>query len=223
MSALGEDAAGNLWIGTPAAAMKLQRHGLIGFDEPESPGTEPVWSLYAGNANDVFAVSGNWRISRFDGQRFVAARLSPPVTTPDFAAQAAFRDRFGGWWTISAAGLGRFPPPASLTDLDGRAPSRVYTRADGLPGDRIYRVFEDSRGDLWIGDMAGVAGLARWERAPDRIHALPYVQARPGDWPTALAEDGTGAIWLASSAAVWAACATGDSRSSARGRAPQAP
>jgi signal transduction histidine kinase len=99
---------------------------------------------------------------------------------------------------MSAAGLGRFPAAASLIDLAGRAPSRVYTRAEGLPGDRIYRVFEDSRGDLWIGgDMpAGVAGLARWERATDRIQALPDVRAGPGDMPNALAEDGSGAIWV---------------------------
>ena len=199
VSALGEDRTGNLWIATYAASMKLERDGLVGYDEPDSPESEPVWSLYEGDAGEIFAVSGDWRISRFDGKQFVSSRLRPPASEPDYLAQAAFRDRTGGWWVLSTAGLGRYPPAATLTELAGRVPARVFTRADGLPGNRVYRVLEDARGDLWIGgDMPpGTGGLARWERATGRIDTLPHVQAaRPGEMPNAIAEDATGAIWV---------------------------
>lgn len=39
--------------------------------------------------------------------------------------------------------------------------TRLFTRADGLPGDTVVRCVRDARGDLWFGDPHGLARLAR--------------------------------------------------------------
>ena len=48
-------------------------------------------------------------------------------------------------------------------------PKAVYTVAGGLPGNDIFRLFEDLRGDIWITSI-GVHGLTRWERATGKLH-----------------------------------------------------
>jgi signal transduction histidine kinase len=98
---------------------------------------------------------------------------------------------------LSPAGLGRFAP-GRFVELTGRRPARTYTRRDGVPGDRVNRLYEDRRGDVWIGaDLPPpVAGLARWDRRSDRIEPYPQVTAGPGSRPSALQEDANGNLWV---------------------------
>ena len=67
-------------------------------------------------------------------------------------------------------------------------PKAVYRTADGLPGDNIFQIGEDSRGDIWIGIMDGPrGGMARWERSTGRIRT--YSEADAPSTPTSFAED----------------------------------
>ena len=77
-------------------------------------------------------------------------------------------------------------------------PARRYTTRDGLPGDNIYSLFEDSAGDVWIGiafHTGQHAGLARWKRREDRIEdlTLPSLRDKPA---TSFAEDASGDVWI---------------------------
>jgi len=38
-----------------------------------------------------------------------------------------------------------------------RLPFRVFTTADGLAGDTVREIFQDSRGYLWIGTSSGLS------------------------------------------------------------------
>src|SRR6266536_3126033 len=54
-----------------------------------------------------------------------------------------------GQWTY------RFRAAAELPVL--AHPLKVYTTSDGLAAPQVYRLFEDSRGDIWVGFSSGVA------------------------------------------------------------------
>jgi two-component sensor histidine kinase len=75
-------------------------------------------------------------------------------------------------------------------------PEAVYTTREGLGGNVIFRLFEDSRGDVWISSVAGgPASLTRWDRATETLHAYT-----PADGiktaPAAFCEDASGALWV---------------------------
>ena len=81
----------------------------------------------------------------------------------------------------------------------GRATEAVYTTRDGLAGNNIFRVFEDSRGDIWIGTigLGSEDGLARWDRSTGRVQAFSESDGLPAHpVPTAFAEDRAGGVWV---------------------------
>ena len=85
-----------------------------------------------------------------------------------------------------------------LEELASHNPSRVYTVRDGLPNDEIFRLFEDSRGDIWITTMAQAHALVRWERATDSFQSYSDADGIPirAGGPTAFREDRSGILWL---------------------------
>jgi len=145
-------------------------------------------------------------IHRFDGRRFIPV---PPAFPPDITyfgwgyGGLALQDREGDWWIATGQGLCRF---ASVTfeKLAGAPPKKIYRTADGVPGDNIFQIFEDTRSNIWIGAMDGPhSGTARWERSTGRIHNFGEADGLLADnripvTPSAFAEDHAGNIWVGS-------------------------
>jgi signal transduction histidine kinase/ligand-binding sensor domain-containing protein/CheY-like chemotaxis protein len=80
---------------------------------------------------------------------YVQTHFTENSNIPVTAANKVLQSRDGYIWLTSYNGLVRF---------DGQH-SRIFRRTDGsFPTDSIYTIFEDSRGDLWIGtNDSGVA------------------------------------------------------------------
>jgi signal transduction histidine kinase/ligand-binding sensor domain-containing protein len=83
----------------------------------------------------------------------------------------------------AAEPLGGARPPAE------RLPVRVYTVDDGLAGDEINAILQDSRGFLWIGTDSG---LSRFDGS--RFVGYDSRQGLPSPNVTALLEDSSGGI-----------------------------
>src|SRR4029453_13256664 len=113
--------------------------------------------------------------------------------------QSGLQDQAGEWWLPTGAGLYRFPCVKRLTQLARTPPKAVYTTHDGLPSNDIFRLYQDSRGDIWISTFSpGPGGLTRWERATETLH--PYTEAdglpAPGPPPPSFAEAGGAPLWI---------------------------
>src|SRR5262249_35886110 len=68
---------------------------------------------------------------------------------------------------------------------------------DGLGANEIFRLFEDSRGDIWISTLGNPKGvLTRWERATETFHCYSPADGIPEPAPTAFCEDPAGNIWI---------------------------
>ncbi|HEY6320025.1 MAG TPA: two-component regulator propeller domain-containing protein [Thermoanaerobaculia bacterium] len=89
----------------------------------------------------------------------------------------------------SAAAAATAPPGADLHPPAERLPIRVYTIDDGLAGDEIHAVLQDSRGFLWI---ATESGLSRFDGT--RFVEYDPRQGLPSPNVTALAEEAGGAL-----------------------------
>src|SRR5262249_21385037 len=112
--------------------------------------------------------------------------------------QLTLQDHAGDWWIPTGQGLCRFAKAARAQDLRGARPTKVYTTRDGLIGDNIFRLFEDSRGDVWIGTVgSGPSGVTRWDRRENRFYRYSERDGLPKRlWPTAFAQDLSGRIWI---------------------------
>jgi signal transduction histidine kinase/ligand-binding sensor domain-containing protein len=171
MASVGEDREGNLWLATEAGLVRMARHGFLTFRESDGPGPS-VSSVFENRAGELIAVSQGWRINRFDGERFHTVAVNMPASARRAgwrSNQKALEDRRGDWWFASGAGLVRFSGIRRLEDLATASP-QVYTTRDGLAQDNINRLFEDSRGDIWIAPFIPRREvLTRWDRASGRF------------------------------------------------------
>jgi two-component sensor histidine kinase len=202
---MAEDLDHNLWVVSDAIGLsKIIRHGFSSFTEADGLKSFRIAGLSTNRHGDVYVMAGlsKQTIHQFDGKRFLSVepRLPPGFSNAWGETQIAFEDHTGQWW-VPGEGLLRYAAVAHLVDLARYPPMQTYTRKQGLPADVVLRIFEDSRGDIWIGCFEG---LARWQRKDDTIQAftanevLGVTTDRPPRMvtPYFFAEDTHGSIWI---------------------------
>jgi signal transduction histidine kinase/ligand-binding sensor domain-containing protein len=202
------DRAGNLWFGSPSGgAARLRHGGMVTFGAGDGLRGGRTRSVFENSRGELFVSSSDERdyLHRFDGARFEAAAPPLPPESPAFTGwwtgQIGFQDRDGFWWLpTGVAGLLRFAPPWRFTDLTTARPVAHYRAAtSGLVGDGTQTLFQDRRGDVWIGSFPAGAQLSVWRHASGRIE--PIDPTMPGvltGGPIAFREDRKGRLWVGS-------------------------
>jgi signal transduction histidine kinase/ligand-binding sensor domain-containing protein len=200
LNAVEVDAAGNLWIGTEAyGALKIARHGFESFSKMDGIGRTFVRGFLETRAGELVAVTRTPNMFRFEGERFVPFRLNLPEGTPHLryhGNEFPLQDHLGEWWVMTGAGLYRFPSVARVDELAAAQPVALYTESNGLPARDLTAIFEDSRGNLWIG-TEGRAALTHWERSTSKFQTYAETDGVPAAGsPTAFGEDRAGNVWV---------------------------
>lgn len=194
-----EDLTGNFWMGNTRWA----RHGFVNYGLADGLKTEDIRSISEGPDGKLYVVTGTHSryIHRFDGKGFVGVTpFFPGHGGPsDWASwgwgQIHFQDHLGEWWMETGYGLARYPRVKRLEDLAHTAPLAIYTERDGLASNDVFRLYEDSRGDIWISSWNS-GGLTRWERASQYFHRFDEREGWPARMPTAFREDRYGNVWI---------------------------
>ena len=200
-AALTEDREGNLWLGTNAfGVIKITKRGWTTYAEPEGLGSS-VTSIFETPGGDLFVSSRAWRVSRFQDGRFATVRPTLPAAVTDASWRDInnfLRDRDGDWWIGTRFGLLRFAAPSRFEDLAGARPAALYTTRDGLAQDDVGRVFEDSRGDIWIASWLPARDVVvRWDRATRTFHRYSDRDGlRPFTSAVTFVEDAAGQVWI---------------------------
>ncbi|MFN2576345.1 MAG: two-component regulator propeller domain-containing protein [Pyrinomonadaceae bacterium] len=222
ITALNEDSGGNLWLGTnTAGAMKLSRNGFVTYDEQD--GLFQVNAIFEDRTGDI-CFKGNvlgdehtsvfegakldlldpnpptfhQRFGCFDGQRFTWFQPREPFPFGWVMEDVTLQARNGEWWVGSGKGLYRFPPSDSFATIKTAHPLAVYTAKDGA-GPQVFRLFEDSRTDIWISTITAPNRLTRWERASESMHDLgtaPGLPSLEDNLPRSFGEDRAGNVWI---------------------------
>jgi signal transduction histidine kinase/ligand-binding sensor domain-containing protein len=196
---LGEDAGGNVWFSTNSGGVRrLARGGFVNFEKSDNLQDKRIASIVSGSDGETYVLAEQKKIHRFDGEKFVVVAPREMIVPSWGRGQISFLDSTGAWWVSGAYGLQRYPPVKRLEDLENVEPQKIYTTRDGLWTDQIFRLFEDSRGDIWISSIGILPDtLTRWERATETIHRYTMADGLP--WqnaPTAFGEDRAGNIWI---------------------------
>ncbi len=204
LTSLAEDTAGNLWIGATSGAMKLARNGFVTHTNAEGNqfGVGGIFETKTGELCFItqFIDASRFAVIRYDTKRLSVVRPSFPKTITNFGFgwnQIGLQDREGDYWFATGQGLWRFPGGNSVEQLAHAAPKGVYTSKNGLMHDSVWRIFEDSRGDIWIGTTSAWSGVTRWERTSGTFHHYSQTEGLLSQgWAAAFAEDSAGSIWI---------------------------
>ncbi len=201
INTLAEDRDGNVWVGTQTSgAMKIAGGGFVSYAEGEGLGNLDVISIFETLGGELCVISGKWTVNWFDGEKFSSARLNLPRRIIDSSSSrwTIIQDHTGEWWAATGEGLYRFPRVEHLDELAHAPPLAVYTTQDGLADNNISRLFEDTRGDIWISSYNPPVMLTRWERATGNIQRYAEADGLPGfNWTNVFGEDREGNLWIA--------------------------
>ena len=201
---LAEDNEGNLWIGATAGAMKLARNGFVTITEINGQRPFIVEGMLETQAGELCFLAGvnRKRVIVKNGEKGLS------VVQPNFPRhityfgwgfnQVGLQDRQGEWWLPTGQGLVRFPKVDRVEQLEFTQPKAVYTKKDGLTSDHVWRIHEDSEGDIWFETASEVAGLTRWDRKTGKFHNFTHADGLPEQgWATAFVNDRAGNLWIA--------------------------
>ena len=224
ITAVNEDLGGNLWLGTNSAGvMKLTRGGFSTYGEQD--GIETVNHVFEDRAGHLAFrgnVLGDVRTSVFEGAKLDVLRGDRPVFHPRLGQlkdqrftwftpstvtnlgwvmeHVTLQARDGTWWVGTAEGLYRFPANPEITAVATAHPLAVYTTRDGLTAQQVFRLFEDSRGNIWISTIHPSAnGLGRWDPRSGKIRDLTHAGGLPefrDDRPRSFGEEPSGTLWF---------------------------
>jgi signal transduction histidine kinase/ligand-binding sensor domain-containing protein len=218
LTALTEDVAGNLWIGTWSnGAMKVARNGFVTYGREDGIALsadvfdDATGAMYvlAGVIEKRTAHEGSRarddesypaHFGRFDGRRFQWFKPGPPFDWGWVGERSLIRTRNREHWLASGYGLFRYPPLATFEAIRTAKPLRIFDMKDGLPATQVYRLFEDSRRDVWFSVISATRnGLFRWARATDALRNMAAVAGFPpteDELPRAFGEDADGNVWI---------------------------
>jgi signal transduction histidine kinase/ligand-binding sensor domain-containing protein len=193
-----EDRVGNLWtVDQSRGITRIARSGLLAYDTPADLGSELFGYILGEFDNAIWFSATGGVVYRLEPGRFLRVPL-PRLSRVPPPWRSALLDRRGTIWLGTGEGLFGFRS-RNTTPRSDSFDRLVLTSRDGLSADAVGRLFEDSRGDVWIATGAGGdSGLARWEGATGRIHRYS-TRVHGGQFSqiTAFAEDKTGRIWMA--------------------------
>ena len=207
VQAIAEDRDGNLWLGTSnGGAMKVARNGFKTFGAADGIVQGEIFSVFQDRRGDLCLFLRDRRnnefIAQFEKQKFASVRLDLPAGMRSVGwgwGQQAFQGKMLEWWVPSGDGLFRFKPTATLAELAHTQPKTTYRAKNGLVTDEVFTLFEDSKGDVWIGSISTAKnGLTRWERSRQVLHTLTEANGLPTKnvLPTAFGEDHEGNVWV---------------------------
>jgi signal transduction histidine kinase/ligand-binding sensor domain-containing protein len=201
---IATDLRGNVWVATDAGARRLSRRGFTTYSTDDGLPAQRVSSLFETSRGEVCATTlrgDRPEISCFDGQRFrpVPSLAIERIRDTGWGwSQLTLQDRQGGWWIPTGEGLFRFGR-GPVSSLSTARPEATYTRRQGLRSDSIFRLFEDSRGGIWVATYAESAnGLARIDPVTGAVRVFGPPDGFADNMPpaNALAEDRFGAVWI---------------------------
>ncbi len=200
-TALAQDRAGFLWIGTQGGLVRYDGHQFRVFrpdpGDPRSLGGSYVRSLLAAADGRLWIGTFSSGLSVYDPATGAFTRYLHDPRNPGSLAhdrvEGLAEDRAGRLWIATYEGLDRLDPASGRIAHFRHAPGDPRSLAD----DRVRGVLIDGAGRLWVG---GGDGLQLWRgegRGFERVASDPRVPGSlAGQFVAKLTADARGRLWI---------------------------
>jgi signal transduction histidine kinase/ligand-binding sensor domain-containing protein len=199
VESIASDGLGNLWIGTDGnGAARIAGAGMSRFSERDGLALSQVWSIFEDRNGDLTVVTkdeGRYFLNRLDGRRFQPIRPKLPYGNGWgwSWSQIVVHSQMDEWWL--ATGLGLLQYRSGLQSVP-----KLVGPESGIQKGNVFRIFQDSRGGLWVSVMGPNRLYHRRSRQAkfQRFDSPPLLASagEEGDLPAAFAEDRHGQIWI---------------------------
>lgn len=196
------DRRGDLWIAIGLTALeRLGADGLTAFGRAEGLDAGLINSVLTTQHGELVVIGHPHVIQRLNGTRFTTTRPLMPgaVHDPGWGwYQIDLQDRFGQWWISTQNGVVRWPAVRHPEDLARTRPIELLAWRGCFRGQSVFRLYEDSHADLWIGTIeSGHPALHRWRRTTGAIECFSTAAFLGRETaPTAFLDDGRGTLWI---------------------------
>ena len=202
-----EDRQGDLWAATDAAGIfRITQSGFTLYTSEDGLGTARMASVFEDVQGDLCALASP--LDQPDatdvyvkiGPTFKPVRYARPPGpfNPGWGwNQFGLQAHDGEWWFPTGSGLLRFAKAAHPQELNGRKPAAIYNQDSPLHGQQVFRVFEDSKGDLWIVTLAAGNQLVTWERSTGHFRRWTSAEGWPDNSvAVVIRESSSGTHWI---------------------------
>lgn len=199
ITSFARDSLGNYWLGTWSAGIyridphfQQMRH-FLADGKPGSLNANIVWDILPGDNGQVVLATQEGGLNVFDPVTQTFTAQLPQKDKPGISGQDLYslvRDRNRRLWIAGTSGLDRYDPATNSYIHFGR--HETGTRF--IPSLMIRKLFEDSRGRIWIGTLD--AGVFIWTSDTVAPTSLGLEHGLPDLVVTGIAEDSQGYIWL---------------------------
>jgi ligand-binding sensor domain-containing protein/two-component sensor histidine kinase len=224
VGAIGEDLGGNVWAASDGVGLlKLTPTGFTSYTAGDGiDNVSAVFEDQAGNLCFRGLVLSDGRRIALEGAKLDLVEGDEPIPVQRFGCfdgtrfrwfipdaltywgwvgeGVTLQSRHGEWWFGSQEGVFRYAAVRQFVDIKAARPLAVYKTEDGLAAIQTYRLFEDSRGDVWISTISSpIRGLSRFERSSGRLldmARLPGLPSQVDDLARSIGEDPSGNVWL---------------------------
>jgi PAS domain S-box-containing protein len=203
ITALHQDRAGTLWIGT-VMGLDSFTGGAAGFTHYPAVGEE-IGAIYEDAAGALWVGTYGSGLFRYDRttEQFIQYLPDPsdPHSLSDDAVISIYEDSSGTLWVGTADG--------GLDTFDHATQTFTHYRADqanphGLSHDRVEAIYQDRFGTLWIGTGSDyeveVGGLNAFDETTGRFTHYRHDPLNPhslsNNHVRSISEDQIGTLWI---------------------------
>jgi ligand-binding sensor domain-containing protein/two-component sensor histidine kinase len=181
------DRQGNIWLATEGGIARISGASVRCFTKANGLLSDLTYQLLEDREGNVW-VSQDDGISYYRDSRFELYTRQDGLAHPEVYSIQEVSP--GTFWIGTAEGISIFKPAAPSSEQ-----FRSLTTRQGLPGNFIYKIFVDSRHNIWVGTIDH--GAACFLTAENRLITFDERQGLVGKNVVGIAEDRKGRIWLA--------------------------
>lgn len=145
-----QDRAGDMWFGTNGGAYRYDGKTLTNVSTKDGLCGDNINHILEDRAGNMWFATTHNGICLYDGKAFKEVAVNNPKNLEEIEVWNIYEDGNGAiWFAVKQLGLVKYN--------DGMV--TTYSEDDGLSSNAIQSMFEDSKGQFWVGGYKGLSKL----------------------------------------------------------------